>query len=286
MYAAVSRSERFAADRPARTSLERSSGSARLSVIRAAGGGRVEEAYQRGALRLRFPRVSGNPVPEAVLINTAGGVTGGDRFDVSATIRDGAAATLTTQAAEKVYRSSGGEAELRVDLRVGAGGRLEWLPQETILFDRGRLRRRLEVDVAESGRILLCEPVVLGRTAHGETVRAGLFRDSWRVRRAGRLVYADEARLGPDIAAAAGGSAVLGANRAFASILLLEPRAEERLSATRAALETTVDVEAGASAWDGMLAVRMAAPGGLALKRAALAALVALGAVVPRVWSI
>ncbi|WP_210163431.1 urease accessory protein UreD [Lutibaculum baratangense] len=255
-------------------------------MIRAAGGGRVEEAYQRGALRLRFPRVSGNPVPEAVLINTAGGVTGGDRFDVSATIRDGAAATLTTQAAEKVYRSSGGEAELRVDLRVGAGGRLEWLPQETILFDRGRLRRRLEVDVAESGRILLCEPVVLGRTAHGETVRAGLFRDSWRVRRAGRLVYADEARLGPDIAAAAGGSAVLGANRAFASILLLEPRAEERLSATRAALETTVDVEAGASAWDGMLAVRMAAPGGLALKRAALAALVALGAVVPRVWSI
>ncbi len=284
MYAAVSPSESVGGAAPAMPLYERSSGSARLTVAPAPGGGRVEEAYQRGAFRLRFPRISGSRIPEAVLINTAGGVTGGDRFDVAARVADGARAVLTTQAAEKVYRSIGGAAALDIRLEVGSGARLDWLPQETILFDRGRLRRTLRAEIAEGGALLVCEPVVLGRAAHGETVRSGLFRDSWRIRRGGRLVYADETRLDGAVHETVAGAAVLGGARAFASLLLVAPDAEERLDAVRAALADQ-PAEAGASAWNGMLAVRMAAPDGLSLRRSILRGLEALQVPLPRVWN-
>ncbi|MCP1337073.1 urease accessory protein UreD [Futiania mangrovi] len=265
--------------------LERAQGAVRLSVARNGTRSVLREAYQQGSFKLRFPRVFEGGQCEAVLINTAGGVTGGDRFAADIAAGEGSALTLATQAAEKVYRSSGGEARIAVRLKAGAGARLEWLPQETILFDRGQLARTLDVEMDADATVLLCEAVVLGRTAHGETVRTGALRDRWRVRRQGRLVYADDLRVGGEIAAATAGAATLGGGSSFASLLLIAPDAEARLDAVRTALDDVAAV-AGASAWDGLLAVRAVARGGQDLRRALLRVLDALGTDAPRVWSI
>ena len=139
---------------------------------------------QQGSAKCFLPRTHAEAT--AVFLNTAGGLTGGDRFAYAAEARAGARLTATTQAAERVYRAQPGETA-RVSGRVtlGAGARLDWLPQETILFDGGALDRRLEVDMAEDARLLAVEPLVLGRAAMGETVHEARFRDAWRLRRGG-----------------------------------------------------------------------------------------------------
>src|SRR5215471_8601379 len=150
--------------------------------------------HESGSLRVRFPSPEDDGL-SAVFVNTAGGVAGGDRFDIEIVAGEGARLTLTTAAAEKVYRAVGKPAELNIALRVAAGAHLAWLPQETILFDRARVARRIDIDLAEGASLLLCEIVVFGRAAMGETVQHGEFVDRWRVRRAGRLVFAENMRL-------------------------------------------------------------------------------------------
>ncbi len=105
-------------------------------------------------------------------------------------------------------------------LSAEPGATLRWLPQETILFDRARLHRGIEVDLSEGASLLLAEAVIFGRTAMGESVRSGELIDRWRIRRDGRLVFAETLRLGGDIGAllarpAAGNGAV-----ALATVLL------------------------------------------------------------------
>ena len=130
-----------------------------------------------------------------MLINTGGGMAGGDRMSIAVGIAEGARAVLTTQAAEKLYRSDGPETEIAVDIALGPGSRLDWLPQEQILFDGARLRRRLDVELAASAALTLVESVVFGRVAMGEVAESGSFRDRWRIRRDGRLVFAEDVRL-------------------------------------------------------------------------------------------
>jgi len=271
-------------DRP---SLERAQGAIRLAVdpSRLRGTTALKTAFQQGSFKVRFPRRFGNAGVEAVLLNTAGGLTDGDRFTVEAVAGPASALTLTTQAAERVYRSRGDVAYLDVELRAGPDATLLWLPQETILYDRGRVRRSLTAEMAGSARILLCEILVLGRTAHGETVREGTISDRWRIRRDGRLVYADDLRLNGDIQAMAGGSATLAGARAFASLVSVAPDAEAQLDAVRAVLDRH-DIHAGASAWDGLLAVRAVASDAARLRAAVVELLSPLAGTVPRVWSI
>ena len=137
---------------------------------------------------------------EAVIVNTGGGMAGGDRFAIDLSLGAGASLIAGTAAAEKIYRSTGPDAEMDVTLDVGEGARLAWLPQETILFDRARLSRRIDVDLAESASLLMAEAVVFGRAAMGEAMEQGFFADRWRVRRGGKLVFADSARLDGAIA--------------------------------------------------------------------------------------
>ena len=162
----------------------------------AASGGRTRRTrvHEDGSLRVRFPNAAGDAL-EAVIVNTGGGMTGGDRFAVEIALGEGASLIAGTAAAEKIYRSTGPDAEMDVKLDVGEGARLAWLPQETILFDRARLSRRIDVDLAESASLLMAEAVVFGRAAMGEAMHEGFFADRWRVRRAGKLVFADSARL-------------------------------------------------------------------------------------------
>ncbi|WP_296595801.1 urease accessory protein UreD [Phenylobacterium sp.] len=264
---------------PELPTLQRARGAGRIAVAAEDGRSRLATLYQDGCGKIRLPR--GGDL-EAVLINSSGGLTGGDRLEWRAEAGDGAALTLTTQACEKVYRARDGVAEVRTFLTAGKGARLDWLPQETILFDGGALSRRLEADLAPGARLLAVEAAVLGRTAMGETVRHGLLRDRWRVRREGRLVFADELRLDEAIGEAGAAAPVLAGARAFASILLIDDEAGRFVAPLRAALGAA----GGASAFDGKLFARMVATDGFALRHALLSALEVLrdGQPLPRVW--
>jgi urease accessory protein len=178
----------------------RAEGRARVSAKLRGGVSVLGELEERGSAKARLPRTYGDAL-EAVLLNTAGGVTGGDRFAWEAEAEAGAALTLATQTAERAYRAQPGETgRIETRLTAGPGARLDWLAQETILFDRCALRRSLTLDMEEDARALIVEPVVLGREAMGETVTQGFFSDSQTIRRGGRLIYADRTRLAGPVA--------------------------------------------------------------------------------------
>lgn len=254
----------------------------------AAVGGRtgVAQCYEGGGLRLRFPRVQPGLVPgcEAVTINTGGGMVGGDTASLVFDVGGAAAVTVTSQSADKVYRATGATTCVDTSLTLGPGAILEWLPQETILFDRARFHRRLEVDVAAGARLLLVESLVFGRLAMGEVVRTGDLRDRWRIRRGGALVFAEAVRLEGAIGETLDRPALGGGARAVATLLLVAPDAEAQLTAVRAALEGC-SAEAGASAWNGMLVVRLLSPSPERVRAAIIRLLASLrGRAAPRVW--
>ncbi|WP_232629267.1 urease accessory protein UreD [Methylobacterium sp. Leaf118] len=273
---------------PAPLSRQRSRGHVDLQVgpVTAGGPTRLTDLAESGPSRLRFPRLAGTM--EGILVNTAGGIACGDDFSVSARLDPGADLVLTTVAAEKVYRSDGPVSHVRNRLDLGAGARLAWLPQETILFDRSHLRRTLEADLAEDAALLLVEIVAFGRAARGEILREALFEDVWRVRRAGRLVYADTVRLDGPVSALLARAAIGGGARATGTILDLSPGAEGRIEEARAhlaAADADDGTEAAASAWNGHLVLRFLGPEVGALRGRAARFLASYrGTPMPRVW--
>ena len=228
---------------------------------------------EEGALRVRFPGACAG-APEAVLVNTGGGMAGGDRFAVDLALGAGARLAVTTAAAEKVYRSLGACARVEVTASLGEDAELAWLPQETILFDRARLDRAITVTLAASARLLLAETTVFGRTAMGESVADGAFADRWRVSRSGRLVFAENFRLDGAVSRRLGEAAVAGGRQALGTVLMT-PAAQ----VPRAVRETAGAFagEVGISAWGGIALARLAAPDGAALRRDLVLLLTALG---------
>jgi urease accessory protein len=273
-------------DAPAPTELQRARGVAEVAMSRRDGRVRLDRLFQQGCAKARFPR-SGGSAPEVVLINTAGGVTGGDRIAWRLDAGAGAALVATTQAAERVYRSAGGAARIESRLTLGPGARLAWLPQETILFDGGRLDRSLAVEMAPDARLLALETLVLGRAAHGEVVRSGAVSDQWRIRRGGRLAHAEALRLDGDIERATAGVATLGGARAVATLVEVGPDAGMAVEAARRALGDLGPVTAAASAKAGdVLVVRMLATEAQALRAGLIRFLMAFRAdPLPRVWA-
>jgi urease accessory protein len=170
---------------------QRAEGAATLEV----GPGGIIRLHQKAPLRLLFPTPEANETLQAVLVNTAGGLAGGDVLAARVAVATGAAPLVTTPAAEKVYGSLGPTSILHTRLEVGAGARLEYLPQEAILFDGARLDRRTEAHVAPGGVLLAVESLVLGRIARGEAWRAGAVREGWRLHLDGRLAWADALAL-------------------------------------------------------------------------------------------
>lgn len=259
----------------------------RLGVHFAEGRTRIAELYEEGAAKLRIPRHD-RPGLEAVLINTAGGLTGGDRLSWQVSVGANSELTVTTQACEKIYRSAEGRAEVCAAVKVGEGARLAWLPQETILYQRSALSRSLEVDLAAGAEALVVEAVIVGRKAHGETVSRAIMRDRWRVRRAERLVHAEELALGPDMAAQLAARAGANGATAFATVLLVASDAEPLLNEAR----HTIGDDGGASFWrvgeTGKLLARLVAKDGYTLRRrlAPLLGLLNRGAALPKLWSL
>lgn len=211
-------------------------GAAEAAFAAAGGETRLRHLYQSDPCRVLFPRAARGAPAEAVVVTTSGGVVGGDRIRVDLAALGASAATATTQAAEKIYRSAGPEAEIAVALRADAGALLEWVPQETILFDGARLRRETRIDVARTARLIAGEINVFGRRARGEDFRRGSLRDAWRLRRGGRLAWAESLRLGDGLGDGARGRFAFGDAAAAGLLLYCGPRPAPVLDAARRAL--------------------------------------------------
>lgn len=255
-----------------------------ISVSVEAQGGRTRRkaVHEDGSLRIRFPNCAPGEC-EAVLVNTAGGIAGGDRFAVDVTTGEGARLTVSGAAAEKIYRTHGPDAEIVTTLRVGENAKLHWLPQETILFDRARLSRSIEVDLAAGASLVLAEPVVFGRSAMGETVQEGKLVDRWRVRREGRLIFADTLQLDGAIAQTLARSACAASAAAVATLLVVP--GDDALVGKVRDLADRFSGEVGASAWNGFALVRFCACDGAAMRGDLIAVLSALGqGLLPRLW--
>ncbi len=247
---------------------------------------RAIQCYEAGGLRLRFPKVVAGLTPEceAVCINTGGGMVGGDSATLDFACEAESTVTFTTQSAEKIYRSDGVGSTVDVSLALAPGARAEWLPQETILFDRTHLTRRLTVDMAATSALLMVEILVFGRLAMGEAMGTGYVHDRWRIRRDGRLIFAEEMHLDGAIADLLDRPALGGGARAVATVLLVARGAETMLDPVRAVL-TEPATEAGASAWNGMLSLRALSPSPASLRATIVAVLKVLrGQAAPRVW--
>ncbi len=259
----------------------RARGAVRFDVHARDGVTRRGALHESGSLRVRFPSPEDSGL-SGVFVNTAGGVAGGDRFDIEIAASDRARLTLTTAAAEKVYRAPGAAAQLNISLKVASGAHLSWLPQETILFDRARMQRRFDIALDDGASLLLCEIVVFGRTAMGETIAQGEFVDRWRVSRGGRLVFAETVRLDGDIGTRLARSAVAGGARAIGTALIV-PGDEALVERLREASES-FSGEVGISAWNGFAMARFCAQDAAALRADMMAVLARTGAALPRLW--
>ncbi len=267
--------------------LQRARGGLHVAVKRRGAASVLADLRQDGCLKARFPHAPG--WFEAVTLNSSGGVAGGDRLDADFAVGTGAAATFSSQAAERFYRALAADppALVRTRIAVAEGAAAEWLPQEAILFDHAALDRRLEIELAADSWFLGLETLVFGRAAMGEQVRGLRLADTIRVRRDGRLILHDQIRLAGDAAALLQGRALAAGGAAVATLVHVAPDAEARLAALRDAW-AAAPAEAACSAWNGMLVGRVVAGDAAALRATLLAALCVLrgGRAVPRVWLI
>jgi urease accessory protein len=267
--------------------MQRARGRAHVGLRADVGRGTVvQDLHQSGcskAMILSDP----SGLSDVVMLNTAGGLTGGDRIDLSVTCGPLSRVRVATQTAERVYRSAGAQAHLSVTLRVEDGATLAWLPQETILFDQSAIVRRVEVDLGPDARFLMVEPLVFGRRAMGEDLHDAYLRDSWRIRRNGHLIHAEEFALSRSFADHQGIGCLNGAG-AVATLFWSGPDAESPLDALRALSDDTCTV--AASHWGGRLLARFMAPDPRLLRQRLLAAMALFTHILgpgplPRVWT-
>ncbi len=253
------------------------------------GGTALDRLRQEGCLKARFPRPQRGGWMEIVTLNSSGGVAGGDALATTIEADAGARATVCGQAAERFYRAlPGTTARVAARIAVAESATVEWLPQETILFDGCALDRRLSIELAEGARFLGVETLVFGRRSMGETLRAARLRDVIHVERAGRVALHDAIRLDGDVQATLDRPAVGGGARAAATLIYAAPDAADRLDALRTALdEGRGEFESGASAWNNLLVARIVASDGACARAAIVAGLAVLrdGRPLPRVWS-
>jgi urease accessory protein len=250
--AAVVTAERLPED-PVR--MERSTGACAMTFDTLNGRSRIADLYQLSPCRLLLPSVEADEAFTAVLVTTSGGLAGGDRIDLAVDAGIGTSVVVTSQAAEKIYRSLGEDTRVSVMLKAAADSWLEWIPQGAILFDRSRLIRRNVIDASPTARVLAGEIVVFGRTASGEVFRDGLLHDGWQVRIGGRLTWADAVRLDRDIPAMLSHPAGFGGAVAMATVLYVAPDSAARLDLARGLL-ADASGKAGASVVNDVLITR------------------------------
>lgn len=269
---------------PTPTKFQRVDAEGRIAVKRTPRGSVIDRLYQSGAAKIRFPSSSDRSVCEAVLINTAGGLTGGDRLAWTVHAGEATALTCVSQACERIYRARDAEpAHLSVKITVDENARLNWMPQETILFDGCALKRSLEADLAATASLLIIEAFVFGRAAMGETVRRASLHDQWTVRREGQLVFADSVRLEGGVDKLLERRAVAAGDRAMATVALIAPDAERHLDLVRDRFPAIAS-----TAFAGKLLARVTERGAYELRQTLIPLAISLngGTVLPKIWAV
>ncbi len=258
-------------------------GGVRVSFLAQRGRTALDDCEERDGYRIRFPR--GGAGCEGIIVNTGGGVAGGDRVTHTASLGEDTAATIATPAAERIYRSQGDASQIDVAMTLMGGASLAWLPQETILYAKANLSRRFEIDMAVSAALLMAEITVFGRKEMGEAMSAGSYADRWRVRRGGQLVFAENVRFEGDLAAGLSRPAIGGGARVAATVLYVAGDAEDKLPVVRGAL-SGASSRIAASAWNGLLCIRCLGAGLEAVRRDVCNGLAVLRKEpMPRIWS-
>ena len=270
-------------DLPPLPAMQRSKGRAFGAFGLRGGAVKLADLAQQGSAKLMLPRVAG-PVPEAVFLNTSGGLTGGDVLSYGLEVGAGTRICATTQTAERAYASNQGEAQVRFSATVGAGGRLDWLPQETILFEASNLSRHTQIDLAADASCLTCESLVLGRVAMGEVVTSARIYDHRMIRRAGRPVWAETLLIDADVLVRRQSPVLLDGAQALGVVAFVAQGAEDAAAPLRD-LPVIAGARLAVSGWDGRCLVRILAQDGLSLRKAMAQIIKSLsGRPLPRVW--
>ena len=271
--------------------LQRAKGLCRIVVGSSAEGNEIVDVFQRSPLRVIFPRIGGAGVKEAVLINTAGGIAGGDRLECEVMAVANASIAITSQTAERVYRALDEPARILTKLKVSDGARLAWFPQETIIFNWARLQRQTEVEISTGAELLALEWLVFGRTAHGEEILGGELSDRWHVRKDGRLIWADTFHVREEVFSHLKRKALLGNCKAIATLIYFGPELARRLELLRD-ISGSLDCLCAATSISGLIIVRLAADTSSNLKLALRALLNQIGPEfgpgpfrVPKMWT-
>ncbi|MFZ0583547.1 MAG: urease accessory protein UreD [Candidatus Acidiferrales bacterium] len=276
---------------PSDKDLQRSEGSGRIVVSGSERGTRIMDVFQRSPIRVLFPRVGKAPIEEAVLVNTAGGIAGGDRLESCVTALGNASIAVTSQAAEKVYRALKEPAQVVTKLEAHECARLAWLPQETIVFNWARLNRNTEINLSSGCELLALEWLLLGRAAHGEELVGGHIIDTWRVKKDGRLIWADTFRVTDEIFPHVRRKALLSDCKAIATLLYFGPALDKRLEFLRD-LIPSLQCQCAATSVSGLMVVRFSAKASSDLRLALRSLLGQFGQElgpgpfrVPKMWS-
>jgi urease accessory protein len=277
--------------RPSDGDLQRADGCGRIVLRSSENGTRIEDVFERSPTRILFPRTGHRAVQEAVLINTAGGIAGGDQLEYSVAALPDASIAVTSQAAEKVYRALYEPARVATRLEVRESAKLAWLPQETIVFNWGRLHRTTEIELFSGAELLALEWLVLGRAAHGEVVVGGNIADSWHVKKDGRLIWADSFRITDEIYQYLKTKALLSNCNAIATLIYFGPCVDKRLDFLREIIPS-LGCNCAATLVCGLIVVRFAAKESSNLKLALRSFLQQFGPElgsgpfqVPKMWS-
>ena len=271
---------------------QRSTGSAVLAAESAGDAMRIADLYQQGCAKVRLPKNHDGHGLEAVMINTAGGITGGDKLDWRFEAGRNCKLTVTSQACERLYRALDDTAHIKIELAAGSNARLNWLPQETILFDGCRTHRSIDVALEDNARLLVVEPLLFGRAAMGEKVTQGSFSDAWHIRHGGRPVHADRLRFDGGMDRHLQGKAVAGGATALATVLALETVSTRWLEPITDAARQIIGEAGGVSFWKigetGKLLARLVAEDGYTLRKRLVPLIELLndGAALPKSWAL
>src|SRR5262245_6254153 len=244
-------------DHPSDKDLQRADGGGRIVLSSSDRGTRIENIFEQSPIRIMFPRTKHSAVREAVLINTAGGIAGGDRLEYSVAALSNASIAVTSQAAEKVYRSLNEPARIATSLKTLESAKLAWLPQETIVFNWARLHRTTETELFSGAELLALEWLVLGRAAHGEAIVGGEISDSWRVKKDGRLIWADSFRITDEVFPHLNNKALLSNYTAIATLIYFGPYLDKRLDFLRGIL-ASLQCKCAVTFVNGLIVLRFA----------------------------
>jgi len=276
---------------PSDMALQRANGSARIVLSGSDDGTRIVDLFQKSPIRVMFPTSGASAPEEAVLVNTAGGIAGGDRLECCVTALANASIAVTSQAAERVYRALSEPARISTKLKACDVAKLAWLPQETIVFNWARVSRKTEIDLSSGSELLALEWLVLGRAAHGEVVVGGHITDTWRVKKEGRLIWADSFRISNEIFPHLHRKALLSNCTAIATMLYFGPSLDKRLEFLRDIIPS-LGCNCAATLVGGLIVARFAANESSALRLALCRFLQRFGRElepgpfrVPRMWS-